>query len=347
MGVLSALRPAIGRPLRRRCCAAASLPSAAAAAVLPRAESWWARQQPPQLQRRGMAAAAADVDQWAVGKEDFVGLYPQIIADINADVAAQGMPPSACAWIDRMVNYTLPGGKLNRGTMVHLMYNEILTARGDSLSGPEYEAYVERAHVAGWCIELVQGAFLVADDMMDASVTRRGGPCWYKLPEVDTIAINDSFLLLSFTFRLLLKSCQDIPEYTHLLNLYNEVIWMTELGQLLDTTGVAETVEDTLKFDMPYYQKIVHCKTADYTFYLPVACAMSLAGEKSPEAYDEARAVCHAIGEYFQIQDDYLDCYGDPEVTGKVGTDIEDRCGAERAMGVLAIACVCVAAALY
>lgn len=37
-----------------------------------------------------------------------------------------------------------------------------------------------QAQVVGWCIEWLQASFLVWDDIMDESVTRRGQPCWYK-----------------------------------------------------------------------------------------------------------------------------------------------------------------------
>ena len=59
--------------------------------------------------------------------------------------------------------------------------------------------------------------------------------------------------------------------------------------------------------------------------YLPIAIGMITSGVTSEDAYKTARSICCIMGEYFQIQDDYLDCFGSPEVIGKVGTDIQDN----------------------
>ena len=52
---------------------------------------------------------------------------------------------------------------------------------------------------------------------------------------------------------------------------------------------------------------------------------MRVAGVTSDVAYTTALDILLPLGEYFQVQDDYLDCYGTPEKIGKIGTDILDN----------------------
>lgn len=185
---------------------------------------------------------------------------------------------------------------------------------------------LEDAVVLGWCIEFLQAFFLVADDVMDRSKTRRGQPCWYLLPHVKEIAINDSFLLESFVFAMIRHQFSGRPYYTRLLDLFLEVTLQTEIGQLYDLTSQPMDAKPLLeRFTWTRYRKIVKYKTAFYTFYLPVACSMVLSGTKAVADYNRAKQICCVIGEYFQVQDDYLDCYGDPKTIGKIGTDIQDN----------------------
>lgn len=58
---------------------------------------------------------------------------------------------------------------------------------------------------------------------MDASVTRRGQPCWYKVPGVGMTAINDSYLLSSHMFKFISNHFRSHEAYATLLDLFVEV----------------------------------------------------------------------------------------------------------------------------
>ena len=268
-------------------------------------------------------------------KERLDCMYPMLRDELLAHLRdCNELTEEAVDWCQAMMDYTVPGGKLNRGTTVLAV---LRTLQGGHLT----ELQTAQAAVCGWSLELLQAFFLVADDVMDDSKTRRGQPCWFRQPHVGLVAINDSFLLESFVLTVLkrhfyqasLLVVDNATErvrlqtlYASLLDLMMDTIQKTEVGQLLDLTSQpANGKMDLTRFTLERYQSIVKYKTAFYSFYLPTAMGMLLSGIADAQAYRLAQDITIQMGEYFQIQDDYLDCFGDPAVIGKIGTDIQEN----------------------
>jgi farnesyl diphosphate synthase len=192
---------------------------------------------------------------------------------------------------------------------------------GRDLTPEEYHA----SATLGWLTELLQAFFLVSDDIMDASHTRRGNPCWYRRPAVGMIAINDAFLLESSIYILLRKHFRTHPAYGDFLELFHETTYQTEIGQLCDLLTAPEDHVDLAAFSPAKHSFIVIYKTAYYSFYLPVALALHYLQLATESNLRQALEILIPLGEYFQVQDDFLDAYGAPEVIGKIGTDIQDN----------------------
>lgn len=210
------------------------------------------------------------------------------------------------------------GGKCNRGMSVPDSVSLLL---GRPLSEDEYF----KAATLGWLTELLQAFFLVSDDIMDTSITRRGKPCWYRHEGVGMIAINDAFMLEAAIYTLLKKYFRDHPAYVDLIELFHETSYQTELGQLTDLITAPEDNVDLDNFSMEKYRFIVIYKTSYYSFFLPVALALHQLNIGSAKNLKLAEEILIPMGEYFQIQDDYLDNFGLPEHIGKIGTDIMDN----------------------
>ena len=246
--------------------------------------------------------------------EDFKSVLTDLIQDLTFKGDHIDMP-EVNKHLSKCIEYNLTDGKLNRGMMVPLSL-KLLVKNEDFNDQLQKEAFV-----LGWCIEFLQAFFLVADDMMDLSTTRRGKPCWYLEDNRGHLAINDAILLETSIYTLLDKYFRGKDYYLHLLDTFLYITRHTAMGQQLDIMSEKCTLEE---FSMKRHSQIVIFKTSYYSFYLPVQCAMILAGIEDPEVFRQARDILLRMGHLFQVQDDFLDCYGDPQKTGKIGTDIQD-----------------------
>ncbi|KAI1335205.1 terpenoid synthase [Xylariaceae sp. FL0016] len=250
--------------------------------------------------------------------QEFESVFPKLEEDLLAWAKQYNLPQSQMEWYKKSLEVNAMGGKCNRGMSVPDSVSLLLNR---PLNQDEYF----QAAALGWMIELLQAFFLVSDDIMDGSITRRGKPCWYRQEGVGMTAINDAFMLEAAIYTLLKKHFKTHPAYVDMIELFHEVTLQTELGQLCDLLTAPEEVVNLDNFSLEKYTFIVIYKTAYYSFYLPVALALHMLNVATPKNLKQSEDILIAMGEYFQVQDDYLDNFGLPEHIGKIGTDIMDN----------------------
>ncbi|XP_011312481.1 farnesyl pyrophosphate synthase [Fopius arisanus] len=249
---------------------------------------------------------------------EMMGLWPDIVRDLT-EAGRHLDIPDATKWMAKVLQSNVPNGKKNRGLALVYAYRKLVS--------PEHltESNLRMARILGWCTELHQAFFLVEDDIMDRSKTRRGQPCWYLHNNIGLAAINDGIILEQALYQLLRTHFKKETCYVDLLETFHETTMKTTMGQTLDLLSTNFGSKPNLNlFTMDRYNAIVKYKTAYYSFVMPVTLAMYFAGVTDPEMHRQAKTILLEMGHFFQVQDDYLDCYGDPGVTGKNGTDIQE-----------------------
>lgn len=214
-------------------------------------------------------------------------------------------------------------GKMIRGGLVRFTH--------DMYSGKCREDAV----AAGAAMELFQSAFLVHDDIMDRDDTRRGAPALHaqysassareglvdaaRIGEALGICAGDISIFLAFDILSRLETGE--PAKSRLLARFCRELEYVGLAQMADVHHGAsgESLSRGEILDLYRY------KTGRYTFSLPFAAGLILAGRGEP-LVERFIHLGEKMGILFQIKDDELGIWADEAELGKpVGSDISEN----------------------
>lgn len=171
---------------------------------------------------------------------------------------------------------------------------------------------------AGVSLELLQTYLLVHDDWMDQDATRRGGPTAHVLFEKHhkSAFLGERAAILTGDYAIALAQAELArlpcpPEHLRpALAAFARMQVAAVEGQRLDLLADSDP---ELTYEL---------KTASYTVLGPLEVGAALAGA-APTELKSFRSYARAAGVAFQLRDDLLNAFGDPNATGKPrGSDL-------------------------
>lgn len=176
-----------------------------------------------------------------------------------------------------------------------------------------FDADYKKALPAALAVEIFHNFSLVHDDIMDDAPLRRGKETVHEKWNTNTgILSGDAMLILAYQY---FEQYEPVI-FRDLAKLFSKTALEVCEGQQWDVDF--ETRADVT---IPEYLKMIEYKTA-----VLVAAAMKMGAIVAETSEENANLIYEFglnLGLAFQLQDDYLDAFGDPETFGKqVGGDI-------------------------
>jgi len=185
----------------------------------------------------------------------------------------------------------------------------VLCLMSNELFGP----LMDDAYFAAFAIELFHNFTLVHDDIMDHAPLRRGQPTVHEKFDSSTALLAGDVMLVKAYEYLNKINVKTLPS---VLLLFNETAAKVCEGQQMDMD-----FESSEHVALQDYEKMIALKTS---VLLAASMQMgALLGGAGLGNQQNLYEVGKNLGMAFQVQDDYLDAFGDPQKFGKkIGGDI-------------------------